>query len=64
MISKLPCIGVRIRDTESSIAAWEIEPSAIPAWIASGFMNCALGISMSSPAMMDVLCVAPQSDMT
>ena len=64
MMSKLPCIGVRIRVTEWSIAAWEIEPSASPAWIAAGFMNCALGISRSSPAMTDVLCVAPQSDMT
>ena len=32
--------------------------------LAAGFMYRAPGISMSRPAMMDVLCVAPQSDMT
>ncbi len=39
-------------------------PAAMPALMAPGFMNPAPGISTSSPAMIEVECVAPQSLIT
>ena len=53
-----------MRSAPSSIRSDETAPVSIAAAMALLFMCEAPGISWSRPATIDMLCVAPQSDMT